>query len=339
MSQTNAPQTPETGLGRISSPATGGDLLSGQPDPGPAVRSSGSMDHNRVNVEGALGPSPARSKRSWSRLRQFRRNRGGVAGFFVVVNFALVAILANEIVPFNPVEQNLSVALQGPGESHWLGTDELGRDILSRIIMGARVSLLMSVAAVIAASALGTLVGSAAGYFGGGLDHVAMRCIDVLLALPGILLAITIIAVLGVGLINVVVAIAISGVPVFARLARAVTLTVKENEYVQAARAMGAADGRILARHVLPNIVPPLLVQCTLLMATAILTASSLSFLGLGAQPPTPEWGAMLSSGRSYLTSSPHVGTFPGIALMLVVLGFNMLGDGLRDALDPRLKR
>jgi peptide/nickel transport system permease protein len=285
------------------------------------------------------GAPAARLRRPWSRVRQFRRNRGGVAGCCIVVVFVLVAILADAIVPYDPVQQDLSVALQGAGKSHWLGTDELGRDILSRIIMGARVSLLMSVAAVLAASLMGTLVGAVAGYLGGGLDHVAMRCIDVLLALPGILLAITIIAVLGVGLINVVVAIAISGVPVFARLARAVTLTVRENEYVQAARAMGATDGRILARHVLPNIVAPLLVQCTLLMATAILTASSLSFLGLGAQPPTPEWGAMLSTGRSYLTSSPHVGTFPGIALMAVVLGFNMLGDGLRDALDPRLKR
>ena len=280
-----------------------------------------------------------RPERSWKALRQFRRNRGGVAGCFIVVTFALVAVLAGGIVPYDPVEQDLSAALQRPGRSHWLGTDELGRDILSRIIMGARVSLLMSVAAVVAASAMGTLVGSTAGYFGGGLDHVAMRCVDVLLALPGILLAITIIAVLGVGLINVVAAIAISGVPVFARLARAVTLTLKENDFVQAARAMGATDGRILARHVLPNIVAPLLVQSTLLMATAILTASSLSFLGLGAQPPTPEWGTMLSSARSYLTSSPHVGTFPGIALMAVVLGFNMLGDGLRDALDPRLKQ
>jgi peptide/nickel transport system permease protein len=290
------------------------------------------------------GPSPspfpsARSERYRTVLRQFRRNRGGVVGVFIVITFALVAMLAEAIVPYNPVQQDLSVALQRPGKSHLLGTDELGRDILSRIIMGARVSLLMSVAAVIGASVMGTLLGAVAGYFGGRLDHVTMRCIDVLLALPGILLAITIIAVLGVGLINVVVAIAINGIPVFARLARAATLTVKENEYVQAARALGANDRCILVSHLFPNIAAPLLVQSTLLMATAILTASSLSFLGLGAQPPTPEWGSMLSSGRSYLTSSPHVGTFPGIALMMVVLGFNMLGDGLRDALDPRLKQ
>jgi len=281
----------------------------------------------------------ARSERYRTVLRQFRRNRAGVVGLFVVATFALVAILAEAVVPYNPVQQDLSVALQRPGRSHLLGTDELGRDILSRIIMGARVSLLMSVAAVIGALVTGTLLGSVAGYYGGRLDHVTMRCIDVLLALPGILLAITIIAVLGVGLINVVVAIAISGIPVFSRLSRAVTLTVKENDYIQAARALGAIDRRILVSHVFPNIMAPLLVQSTLLMATAILTSSSLSFLGLGAQPPTPEWGAMISSGRSYLTSSPHVGTFPGIALMLVVLGFNMLGDGLRDALDPRLKQ
>ena len=296
-------------------------------------------------AEGSRVSPPARARSSpwaeWYRtvLRQFRRNRGGVVGLAIVVTFVLVAVLAEAIAPYNPVLQDLSVALRSPERRHPLGTDELGRDMLSRIIMGARISLLMSVAAVGGASVAGSLLGAAAGYFGGRLDHIAMRCIDVLLALPGILLAITIIAVLGVGLINVIVAIAINGIPVFARLARAATLTVKENDYIQAARALGAPEQRILASHVFPNIVAPLLVQCTLLMATAILTASSLSFLGLGAQPPTPEWGAMLSSGRSYLTSSPHVGTFPGIALMLVVLGFNLLGDGLRDALDPRLKQ
>jgi len=290
-------------------------------------------------ASGSASPPSARSERYRMVSRQFRRNRGAVVGLVIVVIFILVAILAEAIVPYNPVQQNLSAALRRPGGSYLLGTDELGRDILSRIIMGARVSLLMSVAAVIGASAAGTLLGSAAGYFGGRLDQVVMRCIDVLLAMPGILLAITIIAVLGVGLINVVVAIAINGIPVFARLSRAATLTVKENDYIQAARALGAPERRILGSHVFPNIVAPLLVQSTLLMATAILTSSSLSFLGLGAQPPTPEWGAMLSSGRSYLTSSPHVGTFPGIALMVVVLGFNMLGDGLRDALDPRLKQ
>jgi peptide/nickel transport system permease protein len=262
-----------------------------------------------------------------------------VIGLVIVGGFILVAVLAETLVPHNPVQQNLGVALRPPGGTFLLGTDELGRDILSRIIMGARVSLLMSMAAVAGASIVGTFLGGIAGFFGGRLDQVTMRGIDVLLALPGILLAITIIAVLGVGLINVVVAIAISGIPVLARLSRAATLAVKENEYIQAARALGAPEGRILASHILPNILAPLLVQCTLLMATAILTASSLSFLGLGAQPPTPEWGAMLSSGRTYLTSRPHVGTSPGIAVVLAVLGFNLLGDGLRDALDPRLKQ
>jgi len=272
-------------------------------------------------------------------LRQFRRNRGGVVGLGVVAGFILTALLADRLAPYSAVKQNLSAALQHPSWSHLLGTDELGRDILSRIILGARVSLLMSTAAVLGATIVGTLLGATAGYFGGRLDHVVMRGIDVLLALPGILLAITIIAVLGPGLVNVVVAIAINGIPVFSRLARAATLTVKEADYVQAAKAMGAGERRILGLHILPNIVAPLLIQSTLLMATAILTSSSLSFLGLGAQPPTPEWGAMLSSGRNYLTSSPHVGTFPGIALMLAVLGFNLLGDGLRDALDPRLSQ
>jgi len=293
----------------------------------------------RVATPNHSSSRSARWERFWVILRQFRRNRGGVAGLLIVGGFILVAILAESLVLHDPVKQNLAVALRSPGGAYLLGTDELGRDILSRIIMGARVSLLMSVAAVAAASIVGTFLGGVAGYFGGRLDQVIMRTIDVLLALPGILLAITIIAVLGVGLINVVVAIAISGIPVFARLSRAATLTVKENEYIQAARALGMPERRILANHILPNILAPLLVQCTLLMATAILTASSLSFLGLGAQPPTPEWGAMLSSGRTYLTSRPHVGTSPGIAVVLAVLGFNLLGDGLRDALDPRLKQ
>jgi len=272
-------------------------------------------------------------------LRQFRRNRGGVAGLLIVLAFLLIAVCAERLMPHNPIQQDLAVALQPPGGAYLLGTDELGRDILSRIIMGARVSLLMSVAAVAGASVVGSVLGACAGYLGGRFDHLVMRGIDILLALPGILLAITIIAVLGVGLVNVIVAIAISGIPMFARLARGAALSVKEQEYIQAARVLGAPERRILTSHVFPNILAPLLVQATLLMATAILTASSLSFLGLGAQPPTPEWGAMLSSGRTYLTSRPHVGTSPGIAVMLAVLGFNLLGDGLRDALDPRLKR
>ncbi len=257
----------------------------------------------------------------------------------IVTTFVIVAAFAGVVVPHDPLKQDLSMALRPPGGAYLLGTDELGRDILSRIIMGAQVSLLMSIAAVLGALSIGTLLGSVAGFYGGRLDNVIMRCIDVLLAMPGILLAITIIAVLGVGLVNVVVAIAINGIPVFTRLARAATLSVKENDYVLAARTLGSTNRHVIVSHVLPNTTAPLLVQSTLMMATSILLSSSLSFLGLGAQPPTPEWGAMLSSGRTYLTSSPHVGTSPGIAIMLVVLGFNMFGDGLRDALDPRLKQ
>lgn len=271
--------------------------------------------------------------------RQFRRNWGGVVGLVIVVVFVLVAIFAQVLVPYDPIKLDLSQALHPPNGLHLLGTDELGRDILSRIIMGARISLLVSAGAVIGAVGVGTFFGAIAGFYGGRVDNLIMRCVDVLLAMPGILFAITIIAVLGVGLINVALAIAISGVPTFSRLARAATLSVKENEYVLAARSLGASNSHIITEHILPNIAAPLLVQGTLMMATAILLASSLSFLGLGAQPPTPEWGAMLANGRSYLTSSPYVATFPGIALMLVVLGLNMLGDGLRDALDPRLKQ
>lgn len=271
-------------------------------------------------------------------LRQFVRNPGAVAGAVICAVFVLLASAAPLIMRHDPYHQDLMLALDPPSAEYPLGTDEHGRDILSRLLAGAQVSMFMSLATVALSLAVGGGLGLLAGYYRGALDEIIMRLMDILLAMPGVLLAITIIAILGVGIENLILAVALSSVPVFARLARASTLSVRESEYVMAARVLGAADRRMLLRHILPNITAPLIVMSTTRLAAVILTASGLSFLGLGAQPPSPEWGAMLNAGREQLTSNPHVAISPGIAIMLIVLGFNLLGDGLRDALDPRMR-
>ena len=280
----------------------------------------------------------AAPRRSAVILRQLRRSPGAWVGAAICAVFIVLALLAPLILPHDPYRQSLMLALEPPSARYLLGTDEHGRDILSRLLAGAQVSLFMSLATVALSLIVGGGLGLVAGYYSGWIDGLIMRVMDVLLALPGVLLAITVIAILGVGLENVIVAVSLASVPVFARLARASTLSVRESEYVTAARVLGVADARMLLRHILPNITAPLIVMSTTRMAAVILTASGLSFLGLGAQPPSPEWGAMLSAGRSHLTSNPHVAVSPGIAIMLVVLGFNLLGDGVRDALDPRLR-
>jgi peptide/nickel transport system permease protein len=272
-------------------------------------------------------------------VRQFRRSRAAVIGFGLIVVFVLTAILAPLIAPHDPLALGLGQQLKPPSLTYPLGTDELGRDLFSRLLWGARYTLLITLGAVALAVVLGTISGVYSGFRGGWSDTLIMRVMDVLLAMPGFLLAIAIIAALGVGMVNVIIAVGIHAVPAFARVVRAATLSVKQQEYVVAARALGSHDATIMLRHVLPNVTPPLLVQTTLQLATAILTASGLSFLGLGPQPPTPEWGAMLSTGRTYITSNPQLATVPGLAILLVALGFNLLGDGLRDALDPRLRR
>jgi peptide/nickel transport system permease protein len=256
----------------------------------------------------------------------------------IALGLVLVAIFAPLLAPYDPIAQDLDRTYQPSSTGHWLGTDEFGRDILSRIIHGARVSLLVGVVSVGIGLAVGVAAGLVAGYLGGRLDSAVMGVMDVLLAVPGVLLAIAIVAVLGPGIGNVMVAVGISSVPVFARLARGSVLVVRETEYVEAVHALGGATGRVLLRHILPNIAAPLLVMASLHMASAILTAAGLSYLGLGAQPPMPEWGAMLSRGREYLRTAPHIATYPGLAIFIAVMGFNFLGDGLRDALDPRLK-
>jgi peptide/nickel transport system permease protein len=227
--------------------------------------------------------------------------------------------------------------LKAPDREHLLGTDPLGRDVLSRVIYGARISLQIQIVAVVIAMFVGTILGMVGGYYGGTFDNLIMRLMDILLAFPGIFLAIAIIAVLGPGLANLMLAAGVYSIPQFARIVRGAVLSLKEKEFVEAARAVGEKDFNILLRYLLPNSMAPIIVQTTLRMATVLLTASGLSFLGLGVQPPTPEWGAMLSNARAYLITAPHVATVPGLAIMLVVMGFNLFGDGLRDSLDPRL--
>ncbi len=272
---------------------------------------------------------------AWARLR---RNPVAMAGGGVVLLLLLVSATAPLIAPYDPSALNLSNTLAGPSAAHLLGTDTHGRDVLSRIIYGAGISLRIGFFGMLLGCLVGVALGLVSGYRGGWVDNLIMRLVDVQLAFPGLLLALCIIAIIGPGLENVIVAVGVFSVPTFARVTRAEALTLKQRDYVLAAKMLGAGDGRIMIQHLLPNALAPILVIATLRVATAILTAASLSFLGLGAQPPSPEWGAMLSDGRQYLTIAPHVATFPGLAILIIVLAFNLLGDGLRDALDPRLR-
>jgi ABC-type dipeptide/oligopeptide/nickel transport system permease subunit len=282
----------------------------------------------------------ARESRSlWSDARsRLLRNPVAMAGGAVAILLILVAVAAPYVAPYDPIHQDLANSLAGPSMAHLAGTDVHGRDIFSRIIHGTRISLRIGFLGMLLGCVVGVILGLVSGYYGGWADTIIMRLMDVQLAFPGLLVAICIIAIIGPGLENVILAVGIFSVPLFARVTRGQILSLKEQEFIVAARMMGAQDGRIMLSHLLPNAVAPLLVLCTLRIATAILTAASLSFLGLGAQPPIPEWGAMLSDGRAYLSIAPHVATTPGLAILITVLSFNLLGDGLRDALDPRLK-
>lgn len=281
-------------------------------------------------------PAVARGRVRRGPMSRLFRNRAAVGGGVVVLAAALVGLLAPLLAPYDPLRVDLSAAWDGPGARHLLGADELGRDILSRIIYGSRTSLEIAVVGVTIALALALLIGPPAGFYGGWVDRVLMRLVDVMLAFPSILLAIVIIAIISPGSLSTMLAVGISSVPTFARLARGSTLSLRNEEYVTAARAVGATDGHIIGAHILPNLVTPLIVQSTLRLSTMVLTAAGLSFIGLGVQPPYPEWGAMMSQARSVIREAPFGILFPGLALMLVVLGFNLLGDGLRDALDPR---
>ena len=271
-------------------------------------------------------------------LHQLKKNRRAKVGLYIIILILIVAIGAPLLSPAHPENINLGASLQAPSFQHWLGTDKLGRDILSRIIYGSRVSLIVGVVAVGISGIIGIILGAIAGYFGKWADHVIMRLVDILLAFPSILLAITLVAVLGASLWNVMLAIGLVSWVGYARVVRGEFLSKRNQEFVLAAKTSGASYFRIIFRHMLPNSMAPIIVMATLGMAGAIITESSLSFLGLGVQPPTPSWGQMLSDGRTIMRQAWWVSTFPGLAIMITVLAFNLLGDGLRDAMDPKLR-
>jgi peptide/nickel transport system permease protein len=272
---------------------------------------------------------------AWRRLR---RNTGATAGGVVFLLIVAAAAAAPWLAPHDPVRLNVAESLEPPGPRHWLGTDQFGRDVLSRIVYGARVSVATGLVAVTISVVGGSVLGLVSGYYRGTVDLFVMRLVDVMLAFPGILLALVIIAVLGPNLGSAMVAVGISGMPLFIRVVRSSTLSVREVQYVEAARATGGGDARIVFRHVLPNVLTPIIVLVTLGIPSAIIAGAALSFLGLGVRPPTPDWGDMLSRGRAFMTTAWWLSTFPGLAIMVIVLAINRLGDGLRDALDPRMK-
>ncbi|WDU54619.1 glutathione ABC transporter permease GsiD [Taylorella equigenitalis] len=271
--------------------------------------------------------------------RKFKKQTPAIIAGLFILFIVVIAILAPWIVPYDPENFfDYDKLNQPPSWEHWMGVDSLGRDIMSRIIMGARISLAAGFISVALGMIFGTVLGLLAGYYEGWIDRLVMRLSDVLLAFPGILLAIGVIAVLGPSMLNVIIAVAVFSVPTFARLVRGNTLSLKNMTYVEAARSIGASDFTILFKHILPGTISPIVIYATMRIGTSIITAASLSFIGMGAQPPTPEWGAMLNEARSDMVLAPHVALFPSLAIFFTVLAFNVLGDGLRDALDPKLK-
>ena len=285
----------------------------------------------------------ANKKRSqWREVwRMLTKNKMAMLGLFILLFLIILALFADIIYDYDTIviKQNLSHRLQGPSGAHWLGTVEFGRDILARWIHGARVSLKVGILAVGLSIILGGILGAISGFYGGTIDNIIMRAMDIFLAVPSILLAIAIVSALGPSMINLMVAISVSSVPTYARIVRASVLSIRDQEFIEAAKAIGASNTRIIFKHIIPNALAPVIVQGTLGVANAILSIAGLSFIGLGIQPPAPEWGSMLSGGRQYLRYAWWVTTFPGLAIMITILSLNLLGDGLRDALDPRLKQ
>ncbi|KMY50984.1 ABC transporter permease [Peribacillus loiseleuriae] len=270
--------------------------------------------------------------------KSFKKNKVALIGAGIVLFFVIIAIFAPLLAPYGVNDQELSIRNTPPSFEHWFGTDDFGRDIFSRVLYGARISLWVGLVSVAGSVILGCFLGIIAGYYGRWIDTLISRIFDIMLAFPSILLAIAVVAVLGPSLQNALIAIAIINIPNFGRLIRSKVLSVKQEEYIMAARAVGMSDGRILFHHVLPNSSAPIIVQATLAIATAIIEAAALGFLGMGAQPPQAEWGKMLADSRQYIIQAPWTVLFPGLAIMLTVLGFNLMGDGLRDALDPKMK-
>ncbi len=281
------------------------------------------------------GALSARRGRVWRRLR---RHRGALFGIGVLAAYAVLTAVGPPLLHYDPIAQALNDARLPPSPAHWLGTDQLGRDELVRLMYGARYSLTIGLAAVLLGLAVGVPLGAISGYFGGWADLLLQRLTDVLLSFPGFLLALSLVAVVGIGLRNVIIAVGVSAIPAFIRLVRASALSVREQPFVESARAAGVPTRRIVVRYVVANSLAPVIVQATLYLGTAILVAAGLGFLGLGVQPPTPEWGTMLGEARNDIFANPNLATFPGLAIFLAVLAFNLLGDGLRDALDPRLE-
>ena len=272
-------------------------------------------------------------------LVRLKRNRLAILGLIIMGILLLTAVTAPLIAPYHYATQNLAEAFEAPSRAHLLGTDDFGRDILSRIIYGAQISLQVGIFAVSLAMLSGGILGAIAGYYGGHLDDIIMRIMDILLAMPQILLAIAIAAALGPGLVNLTIAVGVASLPTFARIVRGAVLSIVEEEYIEAARCMGASDAWIIAKHILPNCSAPIIVQGTLRVGQAILAAAALSFLGLGIQPPFPEWGGMLAGARGYLRDYAYMAIFPGLAIMITIMALNFVGDGLRDAMDPKMKR
>jgi peptide/nickel transport system permease protein len=291
-------------------------------------------------VDAAAGAAPAGGRaglRGW--WRRFARNRGAVFGLAVLIGVVLLSVLAPVLAPYDPLAQGVGAPLQAPSRAHWAGTDSFGRDVLSRIIHGARIALVVGVVSVVLAMLVGVTLGLVAGYYGGWLDVIIMRVMDGLFAFPIIILAIAMMAIMGFGVTNVIIAVAVGFIAPFARVTRADVLAVKEEPYIEAARLAGVAGPAIILGHVLPNVLAPIIVQAALRVSGAIITEAGLSFLGLGPPPPTPVWGSMIAEGRNFIVMAPHISTIPGIALMVTIVGLNLLGDGLRDTLDPRLRR
>jgi peptide/nickel transport system permease protein len=299
----------------------------------------------QLDLDEGFAPRPAAVEapatrgglRRW--WRRFARNRGAVFGLGVLIVIVLMSVFAPLLAPYDPLAQGVGPALQRPSLEHWAGTDSFGRDLLSRIIYGARIALIVGVVSLALAMVIGVTLGLAAGYYGGWLDIVVMRVMDGLFAFPIIILAIAMMAIMGFGVLNVIIAVAVGFIAPFARVTRADVLAVKEEPYVEAARLAGVSSPAVIVRHVLPNVMAPIIVQAALRVSGAIITESGLSFLGLGPPPPNPVWGSMIAEGRNFIVMAPHVSTFPGIALMLAIVGLNLLGDGLRDTMDPRLRR
>lgn len=272
-------------------------------------------------------------------MRRLVKNKSAMAGISIVLILAVLAIFAPYIIPYNYAEVNPAIACQGPSAEHWFGTDDLGRDIFSRIIYGGRYSLRLGIMTVGVSLFFGLIIGSVAGYFGGWVDNIIMRLLDIQHAIPGMLLSIVVAAVLGTGFNNTVIALAIGGIAGYTRILRAQIMAIRQKEYLEAADAINCSTFRIITRHILPNTLSPLIVNATMQCATTLLAAAALSYIGLGVQPPEPEWGAMLSGARDYIRHYPYMLVFPGVFIMIVVVSLNMFGDGLRDALDPKLKK